>query len=388
MRKMKKRSRFCFMALVMICFIISMFPIAASADDWYDDEKGYFTLYDEDNNELTIMAREMLPEDEYISSDNKHYFVKKVDKEGKKAYGEFLGEVELPEIEEVEAAAILAAAFQQAQKGKILLYCTHSDESYLPSDGKHSIPGKGGIFDVAESFKEALNKKGIEAVLDKTPHDPHDAGSYRRSRQTAVNLIRNNMPVAAVFDIHRDAVPKKAYDTQVNGEYMSKIRIVVGKRNQNRKANEELAYKVKAVADKLYPGLIKDIYIGKGMYNQELSPRSLLFECGTYEIPKEAVQKSMAYMADVVSKSIYGGTAEAKSQDGAEGQQVKVNPIDQETNEGAQGGGRGVLWVIGILVLGTVLFLLISTGGKEMFSKISKSSREEFSSFLGRKKKK
>ena len=50
------------------------------------------------------------------------------------------------------------------------------------------------------------------------------------------------------------------YETKVNGEYMSKVRIVIGKRNQNRKANEELAYKIKAIADKAYPGLIKDIY--------------------------------------------------------------------------------------------------------------------------------
>ena len=107
-----------------------------------------------------------------------------------------------------------------------------------------------------------------------------------------MDLIRKNTPVAAVFDIHRDAIPKEHYDTMVNGEYMSRVRIVIGRSNQNRKANEQLAYKIKAIADKAYPGLIKDIYIGKGEYNQELSPRSLLFELGTHEISKEAAQKA------------------------------------------------------------------------------------------------
>lgn len=379
---MKKKSKFIITTVILLVAALNI-PQTVLADDWYEDEKGYFTLYDEDNNELMIRAGEMFLEDEYISEDNKRYSVIKVDKEKKAAYAKFLGDVELPKIEEIEASAVIETSLLQNQQRAILLYCTHSDESYIPSDGKASIPGKGGIYDVAQSFQAALEKKGIRAVLDKTPHDPHDAAAYRRSRQTAINLIRNNMPVAAVFDIHRDAVPKSVYDTKVNGEYMAKVRLVVGKRNQNRKANEELAIKIKAVADKMYPGLIKDIYIGKGMYNQELSPRSLLFECGTFESSKEAVQKSMAYMADVVLKSIYGGTATARTQEGEEKGQIRIAPINQETNEGAQGGGRGIFWIIGILVVGAILFLLISSGGKELFSKFS---REEFSSFLGRKK--
>ena len=61
----------------------------------------------------------------------------------------------------------------------ILLYSTHTDESYIPSDGSHTKPGKGGILDVAESFKNALQKRGINAVLDKTPHEPHDAAGLQ-----------------------------------------------------------------------------------------------------------------------------------------------------------------------------------------------------------------
>ncbi len=362
---MKKGSKLLIIIAVLL-FAISNLPKTVLADDWYEDDEGYFTLYDEDNNELMVRAGEMFLDDEYISEDNKHYSITKVDKEKKSAYAKLLGEVKLPEIEEIEVKAAIETALQQNQKGSILLYCTHSDESYIPSDGKSSIPGKGGIYDVAQSFQTALEKRGIKAVLDKTPHDPHDAAAYRRSRQTAVNLIRNNMPVAAVFDIHRDAVPKKSYDTQVNGEYMTKIRLVVGKRNQNRKANEELALKIKAVADKMYPGLIKDIYIGKGMYNQELSPRSLLLECGTYESPKEAVQKSMTYMADVVLKAIYGGRAEAKTQEGQDKGEINVTPINKETNEGTREGGRGIFWIIGIIAVGVVLFLFISSGGKEL----------------------
>ena len=47
---------------------------------------------------------------------------------------------------------------------------------------------------------------------------------------------------------------------------MSKVRLLVGKGNQNKDANLSFAKQIKAVADKMYPGLIKDIYMGKGAW--------------------------------------------------------------------------------------------------------------------------
>ncbi len=357
-----------------------LLPGTAIADDWYEPDPGYFTLVDEQGKELTVMAREIFKDDEYISGDNKHYKVVRVDKAKRYAYAKLVGEITLP-----AAAGDGAYAAAQQQKGNIVLYATHNDESYVPSDGKESIKGKGGILDVAESFRANLEKKGIKAFLDKTSHDPHDAGSYRRSRQTAVKLIKANMPVAAAFDIHRDAVPKSHYVTEVDGQDMVKVRIVIGRRNQNRQANQELAQKIKSVADKTYPGLIKDIFIGRGSYNQELSPRALLFEIGTHENTKEAAQKTTAYLADIVSKAMFGGTAERQSRKTGEstGDKSRIKPIDQEKTSG---GGRGLLWLLIVLVVGGIGFLFVSMGGREMFSKVSKSARQEFSSFLGRNK--
>jgi stage II sporulation protein P len=368
--------------LIFALLLLLLAPVA-QADDWFEPNPGYYTLVDEKGEELTVMAREISVDDEYVSGDNKHYIVTKVDKDKKTAYTKLLGEITLPVLEPADPIAVA-----QQEKGTILLYCTHNSESYVPSDGKESIKGNGGIYDVAESFQKNLEAKGINAVFSKEKHDPHDAGAYRRSRQTAVKLIKENMPVRAVFDIHRDAVPKSHYVTEVDGQDMSKVRIVIGRRNQNRKANEELAYKIKAVADKNYPGLIKDIFMGKGSYNQELSPRSLLFEMGTFENSKEAAQKSTAYLADVVAKAMYGGTVQQHEQKTGEskGEKSKVTPINQEKEK--SGGGRGLLWLFVVLAVGAIGFLFISTGSREMFSKVKNSSRQEFSSFLGRKKKK
>lgn len=67
-----------------------------------------------------------------------------------------------------EAQAVFASdeitqavsAKANADKRLIALYVTHSDESYVPSDGSQSINGQGGIYDVAREFRDALQKAG------------------------------------------------------------------------------------------------------------------------------------------------------------------------------------------------------------------------------------
>ena len=83
-----------------------------------------------------------------------------------------------------------------------------------------------GNTDVAESFKNALQKRGINAVLDKTPHEPHDAAAYEAFTANGYQSDEKHSPVAAIFDIHRDAVPARVYATRVAGQPMTKVRIV------------------------------------------------------------------------------------------------------------------------------------------------------------------
>ncbi len=361
------------LGLLLIAIVISSNILMdyAIADDWYEEEMGYYTIMEDGGDVLTLIGRELFVDDEYITGDNRHYRISSIDKENRVASAKLLGNVVLPDIEEVKKdetsskyTDVLPVVVSD-KDANILIYCTHSDESYVPSDGAASIRGGGGIFDVAQSFKDNLQSYGVNAYIDKTPHDPHDAGAYRRSRNTAIQLIKSKQPVAAIFDIHRDAVPKSEYDLTLGGQPATKVRIVVGRRNQNRQANEELAYKIKAVADKTYPGLIKDIYIGGGMYNQELSPRSLLFEVGTYENDKGAAQTSTNFLADVVSKSIFGGTIKSVEKPTKE---YKTTPINYEKTKGSS---RGILWLFVVLVIGIVGYLFISSGGKEVKSKLS-----------------
>ena len=196
-------------------------------------------------------------------------------------------------------------AKSNANKKLIAMYVTHSDESYVPSDGSQSINGQGGIYDVAREFRDALQKQGVNVILDESTHLPHDSGAYRRSRQTAERLLQKQPD--AIIDIHRNGIPDESeYARTINGEEASRVRLLVGRSNQNSSVNREFAKQLKAVADKQYPGLVKDIFIGKGNYNQDLAPHAILLEFGTHTISKERVLNSTDMMAQVVSTTLYG----------------------------------------------------------------------------------
>ena len=231
-------------------------------------------------------------------------------------------------------------------------------------------------------------------MLDESTHLPHDGGAYRRSRQTAAQLIKQGPD--ALIDIHRDGIPDAGeYAVTINGENMSRVRLLVGRSNQNSEANRAFAKQLKAVADKLYPGLIKDIFIGKGNYNQDIAPHAILLEFGTHTISKERVLNSTELMANVLSRTLYGqisgstsgGTANAsdtQSQSGAQKQTTATKA--KNASESSAGSGKGIIWLIVLVLAGVAVFAFLSTGtGKGMKEKITRNTSEITGGLLGKK---
>jgi len=348
-------------------------------------ETDVYTLVDEDGNRLTQYQGECDEGDEYISGDNLHYRVTAVDKQSHTATAKLLGDAGMPDVSwlDMQESTPVSAMGDK----KIALYCTHSDESYIEGDGSESKEERGGIYDVAQTFAENLEKLGITVERSEATHHPHDAGAYRRSRQTAVELLKQRPN--AIFDIHRDGIPDPdEYATTVGNEKMSKIRLLVGKSNQNKDANLSFAKQIKAVADKIYPNLIKDIYMGKGPYNQDLAPRSVLLEFGTHTLNKELVLKSAVPLSEVVYKALYGGVIGSAGTSDASGKAARAQAQEPETVQGAQQDNTGsswVIWLIVALIAGLGIFAFLSTGGKGAGSKLGRSFSEMTGGLFGKK---
>ena len=327
-----------------------------------DADENVWTIYDEDGQYLTSIYGRVYLDDEYISSDNRLYRIIEVDDSKRTAVAQYIGQESLIEPDN-EAVATVA----QESKRLIGIYSTHSDESYIPTDGAESKEKDAGIYDVDEALKKALEERGIEVELDTTTHLPHDAGAYRRSRSTAARLHKSQP--AALLDIHRDGIPDPdEYVQKIEDEDATKVRLLVGKSNPNADANRKFAKQIKAAADEMYPDLIKDIYIGKGDYNQELAPRAILLEFGTHTIKKERAIKSTAYMADVLERVLFGSTAKAEGAANAD-----ADAAGSETTAEAGGSGAAVrIEPIGFLVIrnGIVNMLNIQPPAANTFDRI------------------
>lgn len=343
-----------------------------------DADENVWTIYDEDSQYLTSIYGRVYLDDEYISSDNRLYRIIEVDDSKRTAVAQYIGQESLIEPDN-EAVATVA----QESKRLIGIYSTHSDESYIPTDGAESKEKDAGIYDVDEALKKALEERGIEVELDTTTHLPHDAGAYRRSRSTAARLLKSQP--AALLDIHRDGIPDPdEYVQKIEDEDATKVRLLVGKSNPNADANRKFAKQIKAAADEMYPDLIKDIYIGKGDYNQELAPRAILLEFGTHTIKKERAIKSTTYMADVLERVLFGSTAKAE---GAANADADAAGSETTAEAGGSGAAWGILWVVGIALAAIVGYGLITTGSfSGMWNKVKRGASETTGGLLGKKR--
>ncbi|MDH7478957.1 MAG: stage II sporulation protein P, partial [Syntrophomonadaceae bacterium] len=219
----------------------------------YEEERtdgGYFVLIDEQGRVLDETSRRIYPGDEYISENNSHYQVKRV--EGEVARCILLGVEELaadsPVEEEAAVPAVAGAAV--ADKPLVGIYNTHGGESYVPNQGVSSVRGKGGITEVAASLADRLKSQGISAIYDNTSHVPNDRSSYRRSRRTVASLMKQG--ARFLIDVHRDAAPAAAYVTKIGGKNVARIKLVVGRQNPQQSAVLGLAKQMKAQMDKLH----------------------------------------------------------------------------------------------------------------------------------------
>lgn len=348
-------------------------------------EEDVYTIVDSRSERITSYCGECDVGDEYISGQNRHYRVISVDEENKTAVAELLGDADMPDVSwlDMQESQPVSAVGER----KIALYCTHSDESYIEGDGTESKEDRGGIYDVAAQFAEDLENLGVTVERSDATHHPHDAGAYRRSRQTAVELLKSQP--SAIFDLHRDGIPDPdEYATTVGNQKMSMVRLLVGKSNQNNEANLSFAKQIKAVADNMYPGLIKDIYMGKGSYNQDLAPRSVLLEFGTHTIGKERVLAATTPMSEVVYKALYGGVtgsagasdASGRAKASAEGTPDATEGMDQNNT-----GSGWIVWLIVALVVGLGIFAFLSTGGRGGMRKFGRSFSEMTGGFFGKK---
>ena len=157
-------------------------------------------------------------------------------------------------------------------KDKILIYHTHTCESYTPTE-KYNYQQTGNfrttdlnfsVVRVGEELKKQLESYNIKVIQNKTYHDyPSYNGSYSRSLTTANNMLNENKDADIVIDLHRDAITDSSYapKVKIGDEYVSQMMFVIGTdianpANSHWNENLKFAVKVQQKANEMYPRII------------------------------------------------------------------------------------------------------------------------------------
>lgn len=205
-------------------------------------------------------------------------------------------------------------------KKDILIFHTHTCESYTPSDNyNYEMTGNYRTTDlnysvarVGTELKNYLTEKGFNVTHNTTYHDyPAYSGSYTRSLETVSNILQNNSS-QIVFDLHRDAVGSlEDYGptVKIDGQYVAQLMFVIGTdagglEHPNWRQNLKLAVKIQETANEMYPGLFRPISLTNSRYNQHIAPGASIIEVGATGNTLEQCLLSMQCLANVLERAL------------------------------------------------------------------------------------
>jgi len=225
----------------------------------------------------------------------------------------------LEEIEKEKQEDVKPPPITTGDKKVVFIYHTHSTESYLPhlegeKNPNHAHHHEVNVTLVGKKFAEELEKRGIGAKSDDTnivkklkEKGLHYNSSYKVSREIVQSAMAKEKHITYLFDIHRDAQRRKKTTVTINGKTYARVFFVIGKAHKNYEDNLKFVNEFNAMLEKKYPGLSrgiikKDRSQGNGIYNQDLSNRSVLIEVGGVDNSMEENYRTVEALAEVFSE--------------------------------------------------------------------------------------
>lgn len=204
----------------------------------------------------------------------------------------------------VDLAALAAAAVDlhlPAEGPQILILHSHGTEAYTqdgadvytPSDNNtRTLDERYNMVRVGDEMERVFTEMGLSVVHDRTLYDyPQYNGAYGRSAEGVKAYLEQYPTIRVVLDVHRDALVGEdgtVYKavTMVDGVKTAQVMLVLGSSeggdHPDWQKNLTLGAKIQKSLNTLYPTLARPITLRSSVYNQNLTPGSLLVEVGTH----------------------------------------------------------------------------------------------------------
>lgn len=204
---------------------------------------------------------------------------------------------------------------------KILIYHTHSQETFADSDNDPST----SIVGIGRYLTEILNNKykiptmHHEGVYDLINGKLDRSEAYEFAKPEVEQILAENPSIEVVIDLHRDGVADTTHlVTEINGKPtaqimffngLSRTRVngdLVGMTNPYLQDNLAFSLQMKIAAETKYPGFARRNYLRGYKYNMDLMPRMLLIEAGAQTNTVEEMRNAMEVLADLLNSVLTG----------------------------------------------------------------------------------
>lgn len=195
----------------------------------------------------------------------------------------------------------------------VYIYNTHQLEGYSNANfEEYNITPN--VLMASYLLKEKLNKVGIPTIVETSNisdflnlNNWDYSRSYQASKFFITDTLNQYPNLKLLIDLHRDAIPASASTTVIDGKSYAKVLFVVGMEHENANANLELANLLSNKIKEKYPTLSRGVMKKEGpgvngIYNQNLSPNSVLIECGGTDNSIEEVMNTLEALVVVIKE--------------------------------------------------------------------------------------
>lgn len=186
--------------------------------------------------------------------------------------------------------------------GKVIIYHTHTTESFVPTSGKRFTEDlELTIAKIGDGLASILLETyGIPVVHNSEIHDIPRSTSYEKALPTVKRLLEENPDTSILIDLHRDGVDRNISTAQINGQNMGRILFVVGSHHPRWQENYQKALFLHDALEEMAPGISRGVRERPLVYNQHVHPGALLIEVGGHENSLVEVQRVLPMLARAI----------------------------------------------------------------------------------------
>lgn len=202
-------------------------------------------------------------------------------------------------------------------KPRIYIYNSHQLENYSNKNLEiYNITPN--VMMASYMLKEKLNDLGIGTIVNESnlaefirANNWTHADSYKASRIFVLDAKAKYDTLEYYIDIHRDAIKKEEGTIKIGNKTYAKTLFVVGLENPGYEKNLELANNLHNRINKAFPGLSRGVMKKQGagvdgVYNQDISNKSMLIEIGGYDNSIEEVMSTTEALSKIMYEYIEG----------------------------------------------------------------------------------